>query len=114
MLRDEKLDSKYLWQQSKVYVQELSSSNNLKVLVLDDSIEEKQWTDENDLISWHFDHSKQRALKGVNFISSLIVIEDVVLPVGVDFVKKDIKFIDAKTGRQKRKSSNGFIIEIDK
>ncbi len=93
MLRDAQLDSKYLWQQSKVYIQELSSSNSLKILVLDDSIEEKQWTDENELISWHFDHSKQRTLKGVNFISSLIVIDDVVLPVGVDFIKKDKLFI---------------------
>lgn len=105
MLSEEALDSKYLWQQSKVYVQELSNSNSLKVLVLDDSIEEKKWTDENELISWHFDHSKQRAVKGVNFISSLIVIDDVVMPVGVDFVKKDIIYTDAKTGKQKRKSS---------
>jgi hypothetical protein len=33
------------------------------------------------------------------------VIDDVVMPVGVDFVKKDITFIDTKTGKQKLKSS---------
>jgi hypothetical protein len=42
ILRDENLDSKYLWQQSKVYVQELCNSHSLKILVLDDSISRRR------------------------------------------------------------------------
>ena len=31
------------------------------VLIFDDTIQEKPYTDENELISWHFDHSKNRS-----------------------------------------------------
>ena len=44
------------------------------VLIFDDTIQEKPYTDENELISWHFDHSKacpvlrhgNRTVKGIN------------------------------------------------
>ena len=35
-------------------------------LIFDDTIQEKPYTDENELISWHFDHSKNRTVKGIN------------------------------------------------
>lgn len=105
LLSGSDFDSKFLWQQSKVYVRELSNSNSLKVLVLDDSLQDKPWTDESELVCWHFDHSKQRSIKGVNFMSSLLVCDDVSIPVGVEFVKKDVWVTNAKTGKPQRKSS---------
>ena len=33
------------------------------VLAFDDSIEEKPYSDENDIIGWHYDHSKGRTVK---------------------------------------------------
>ena len=105
MLNSLDIDSKFLWQESKVYVRELSDSNSLKVLVLDDSVQEKAWTDESELVCWHFDHSKQRSIKGVNFISSLLVCDDVSIAVGVEFIKKDLTITNVKTGKPQRKSS---------
>jgi len=32
-------------------------------------VEEKEYTDENNIIAWHFDHSKGRSLKGINILS---------------------------------------------
>jgi len=37
-------------------------------LIFDDTIIEKAFTDENDLISWHWDHSKHRSMKGINLL----------------------------------------------
>jgi hypothetical protein len=74
------------------------------VLVLDDSIEEKPYTDESDLICWHWDHSKQRSVKGINFITALYVADNLSLPVAFDLVTKTEAFVDAKTGKQKRRS----------
>ncbi len=105
LLYQSDLDSKFLWQQSKLYVKELSRSQSLNVLVLDDCIQNKPWTDESELICWHYDHSKQRSVKGVNFISSLLVCDDVSLPVGVEFVRKDKIMTNATTGKQQRKAS---------
>jgi len=105
MLKQSNFDSKFLWQESKVYVKELSNSKSLNILVLDDCIQEKMWSDESDLICWHFDHSKQRSVKGVNFISSLLVCDEVSIPVGVEFIRKDIIVTNPKTCKQQRKSS---------
>ncbi len=74
------------------------------VLIIDDTIEEKPYTDESELICWHFDHSKNRTVKGVNFLSTLYAVNDVVLPVAVAVVTKTETIIDKKTGTEKKKS----------
>lgn len=43
-------DSKYLWGYVKPYVQELTQSKETIVLRFDDSIEQKRYTDESELI----------------------------------------------------------------
>ena len=37
-------------------------------LILDDCIEEKPYTDENEIMCWHFSHSKHRHAKVSKFI----------------------------------------------
>lgn len=74
------------------------------VLIIDDSIQEKPYTDENDLVCWHFDHSKQRNVKGINFLTVLYCAEQASLPVAFDLVTKTERYVDAKTGKDKRRS----------
>lgn len=57
-------DSKYLWRKVKPYVHELTRSGDPVVLSFDDSIEEKPYTDESELICWHWDHVFNRSVKG--------------------------------------------------
>ncbi|MDN3031037.1 MAG: hypothetical protein QMO91_06990, partial [Candidatus Tisiphia sp.] len=38
------------------------------VLILDDSIEEKPYSDENEIMCWHYSHAKGRHVKGVNIL----------------------------------------------
>ena len=104
-LKEGNYDSKYLWNQAKIYVRELTQSKEILTLSFDDSIEEKRYTDENDLICWHFDHTFGRSVKGINHLTALLEVSGMRIPVGVEFIKKD-KFVeDPKTGKQKRKSS---------
>ena len=98
-------DSKFLWKQSKVYVQEMTQSKDIITLSFDDSIEEKRYTDESELNCWHFDHVFGRSVKGVNFLTALVEVGEMRLPCSVEFVKKDTWKTDPKTGKQKRKSS---------
>lgn len=100
-----KYDSKFLWKQAKPYIEELRGSKEISVLVFDDSIEAKPYTDESELNCWHFDHTVQRNVKGVNFLTALIETEGMRIPCGVEFIKKDTWITDKKTGKQKRKSS---------
>src|SRR5215210_617938 len=58
-----------LWRVVKPLVRRVERDD--AVLIIDDSIEEKPHTDENELICWHFDHSKQRNVKGINFLTVL-------------------------------------------
>jgi hypothetical protein len=58
-----------LWRTVEPFVREMQSVHG--VLIIDDSLEEKPYTDENDLACWHYDHSKDRLLKGINFLTAL-------------------------------------------
>lgn len=95
--------SRDLWKLVKPVVRVIETENG--VLIFDDTIEEKEYTDENDIIAWHFDHSKSRSLKGINILSSLYHNDTGTVPLAFEIVKKDIPFLDPKTGREKRRAS---------
>jgi IS4 transposase len=73
------------------------------VLVIDDTVEEKQYTDENEVNCWHFDHTLGRSVKGVNMLNFLYLGQEMVIPITLEIIKKPEIFID-KDGKQKRKS----------
>ena len=58
-----------LWLTVKPFVRQVQSSAG--VLIIDDSIEEKPSTDENEIVCWHYDHATDRQVKGINFITAL-------------------------------------------
>ena len=74
------------------------------MLIFDDSIEEKPYTDENEIVCWHWDHSKGRNVKGINFITALYHNQGQSLPVSFDLVEKTDLYTDEKTGKVKRRS----------
>jgi hypothetical protein len=90
------------WRTVKAFVREMQSEAG--VLILDDSIEEKPYTDENDIVCWHYDHSKDRMVKGINFLTALYRSQEVNVPVGFHLVAKTEKYIDPKTQKEKRRS----------
>ena len=98
----EKQTSADLWRIVKLHVRKVESAEG--VLIVDDSISEKPYTDENDIICWHYDHSKQRSLKGINFVTCLYHSLDVSLPVGFEIVTKTEQYVDPKSKKEKRRS----------
>lgn len=92
-----------LWRKVKPLVRQIQSPEG--VLIFDDTIEEKPYTDENEIICWHFDHSKGRNVKGINFITALYENQDQSLPVSFDIVEKTKVYTDEKTGKLKRRST---------
>jgi hypothetical protein len=91
-----------LWQRVKPHVRAIQGSDG--VLILDDSIAEKPYTDENDIICWHYDHAQQRTVKGINFMTALYHGQGVSLPVGVTVIAKTEHYTDPKDGKPKRRS----------
>jgi transposase len=101
-------DSKQLWALVKQTVREIEIDEG--ILVFDDSISEKPYTDESELICWHYDHTKGYSVKGINLLSGLYVgKDDIALPVCYDLIKKDI--IDEKGKRSSSKSKNKRMLE---
>ena len=94
--------SKDLWKLVKPTIRQIETENGC--LIFDDTIEEKAYTDENDIIAWHFDHSKGRSVKAVNILSGIYHNEKATVPLAFEVVKKDQEFVDATTGKKKRRS----------
>jgi hypothetical protein len=92
-----------LWKIVKPFVRRIQRDEG--VLIVDDSIAEKPYTDENDIICWHYDHSKDSLIKGINFVSAVYHIKEMTLPVGYHLVTKTEVYTDKKTGKEKRRSA---------
>jgi len=91
-----------LWQRVKPHVRSLQGEDG--VLIIDDSIAEKPYTDENELICWHYDHIQGCNVKGINFVSALYHRHNISLPVGFELVTKTEWYTDPKTQEPKRRS----------
>ncbi|BBI17607.1 transposase [Neochlamydia sp. S13] len=96
--------SKELWQYVKKQVHHLEQDKG-GVLIIDDTIEEKPYTDEYEIVCWHFSHTQGRCVKGINLLSCLISYGDYTFPIGFEVIKKDMHFCDVKTKKEKRQSS---------
>lgn len=104
-LNNNQFDSKDLWQYIKPEIR-LHEEDKGGVLIIDDSIEEKPYTDENEIICWHFSHAKGHCIKGINILSCFVRYNDIAFPIGYDIISKDQHFCDIKTKKEKRKSCN--------
>ena len=85
--------SKELWEYIKPEIRRVEQDLG-GILILDDTIEEKTYTDENEIICWHYSHTKERHIKGVNILSCLIRYNDIAFPIAYETVCKDVTFCD--------------------
>ena len=96
------LSSKELWQKIKPFVREHEQEDG--VLIIDDTIQEKQHTDENDIVCWHFDHTAGRNVKGINILNCVYHSGEATVPVAYEIIHKSIQYTDLKDLKVKRKS----------
>ena len=108
------------WKCVKPIVRKLENAQG--VIKIDDPIEEKPHSTENEIIAWHWDHSKKPKaglVKGINIINfqyqcSLFTDDtssdllgkgtDISIPLAFEIVKKTESWIDKKSGKVKRRS----------
>lgn len=78
-----------LWKLVKSTVREMEIPEG--ILVFDDTISHKPYTDENEIVTWHYNHTQGRSVKGICLLTGLYVgKDDLAIPVCYDIVKKDI------------------------
>jgi hypothetical protein len=74
------------------------------VFIFDDTIQEKAWTDESELMCWHYDHVSGRNVRGLNLLNALYNSNGASILVAFELVKKPIQYSDIKTRKPRRKS----------
>lgn len=101
-LSEREYTSKDLWRAVKTTVRKMERADG--ALIFDDTIQEKAWTDENEVMCWHFDHCKGRSVKGINLLNALYHSGEASIPVAFEVVRKPLQFCDVATKQVKRGS----------
>ena len=101
-LSERQYTSKDLWAQVKTTVRTHQSDEG--VLIFDDTIQEKAWTDESELMCWHYDHVSGRNVRGINLLNALYNCNGASIPVAFELVSKPIQYCCLRTRRLTRKS----------
>lgn len=101
-LSKQRFTSKDLWLQVKETIRRIEQEDG--VLIFDDTVQEKAFTDENEIMCWHYDNSKGRSVRGLNILNALYHCQDVSISVAFEIISKPIQYCDLKTGKVKRAS----------
>ena len=114
-LNESGIDQKFYWQQVKPFVRKIEQSSS--VLSIDDTLIEKPHSTVNQIVTYHFDHTKGKSIKGINLLNLLLSSDlqgqTVSCPVSFRIVRKDQPYQD-KTGKTKYKSAqskNEMVLE---
>ena len=93
MLAQNELSQKTYWQSIKKTVRRIESAEG--VISVDDFIEHKPHSSENELICWHHDHASKKSVKGINIVSFTYVNTDiqpaVKFPIAFELIRKDLE-----------------------
>lgn len=115
-LSQDDLDKKAFWQEIKPFVRQIEGSS--AYISIDDVIVDKPHSTENEIICYHFDHTKGKTVKGINIVNFLLSNEvgDELLncPLSYEIIAKTETYLDKKSGKIKRKSpktKNEIVLE---
>ena len=106
-LAQEVYDQRQYWRLLTPLVRQREQEDGL--IIVDDTIEEKPDTDENDIVCWHDNHTTGQHVNGINLINVLYQVERtnhpaVSLPLAYDVVSKPDTIVEPRTGTTTRKS----------
>ena len=117
MLTNSHLDSKTIWKAGKSQIRKIEGSEG--ILIIDDSVGEKPYMDENSIVTYHYDHSQGKTIKGINFMSCCYETswegESVCLPLQVEVIAKTEPYVDKKSGKiryRSKKTKNEIFKEM--
>ena len=86
LLSTNQFTSRTLWQYVKPVVRQFEREDG--VLIFDDTIQEKSYSKENALNTYHFDHTKNRTVKGINLLNAHYHAGESSVPVAYELIEK--------------------------
>jgi hypothetical protein len=124
-LKSGMLTEKDLWKMVKKTVREnenrAEGGERDGALVFDDTVVEKLFMDENDIVCYHYDHMKGRTVKGIGLLTAFLWTRKgeghapLRIPVGYRVISKTREGVDPTTGRKRRfseKTKNELMLEM--
>jgi hypothetical protein len=106
MLSRREFTQKDYWKAIRPLVRQIETPDGF--IVIDDTIEEKPYSSENDIICWHYDHSSGKNVKGINILNFLYRpgagMHDFSMPISYEIIEKTICYYDEIAKKHKRKS----------
>lgn len=105
-LNTEPLDSKTLWTLVKPTVRQIErdTQQSIGYLIFDDTVQAKPHSQESETICWHYDHTVNKSVKGINIINCLYHKAGTNIPIAFEVITKPVTYTDEKTGQEKRRS----------
>lgn len=96
-----------LWRIVKPMVRKMQSEDG--VMIVDDTVAEKPYSDENDLVCWHYDHTSGKTVKGIGLMTTLyhnpsLGDQGMSLPVEFQLIDKTELQVNPKDGKTQRRS----------
>ena len=73
-LAQRKFSQKDFWKMVKKLIRTIERED--AILVIDDTIEAKPHSTQNDIICWHWDHTQNRNVKGINILNFLSCLDE--------------------------------------
>lgn len=114
-LSDPNLDQKAFWKEVKPFVRQIERAESW--LSIDDVVVEKPHSSLNEIICYHYDHTKGKTVKGINIVNFLLSseIEDQRLscPLAYEIIHKTEAYTDkeGKTRYKSKKTKNELVLE---
>lgn len=96
MLCGGRVDDKTLYLKGKRLIKTKGGHRGVVTLSIDDSIQEKPYSEVNGLVAYHWDHTKSRAVKGINFVSALLGDDEASVALSLQLVEKQPAGTDKK------------------
>ena len=97
------------WKCVKSLVRRIETDDG--IIKIDDTILEKPYSEENDIICWHHDHSKKgrdKSVKGIQIVNFLyenrVHSNTISIPIAFELIKKTEQYFDEKANKLKRRS----------
>ena len=109
-------NNKDVWKCVKTLIRKVETQE--AVLIINDTIEEKPRSTENDLVYWYCDHCIGQNVKGINMVNFLYYSPlsddtNVNLPCAFETIRKTEKYLDKKTNTVKcRNPLKGLEFEV--
>ena len=99
------------WKLIKPIVRDIEREDG--VICIDDTIEHKPYTDENDIVCYHYDHVSGKSVKGMNLLT-LFYSGAMALPLRYEIIKKDEHYTndEGKACRRSKKTKNELFQEM--